>query len=102
MDPGSVLALVTRFSLKDRRQRGAALAGPYVHGAMCVLARARFEFSRIFLIFCRNLARNNTERDDISAALFGMFVKMSSFCQIESARSVKTEFARRQVAAGFE
>ena len=36
MDLRNVQALVARFSLKDKRQRGAALAGPYVHGAMCL------------------------------------------------------------------
>ena len=40
MDSASVQAPVTGFSLTDKRQRGAALAGPYVHGAMCVLACA--------------------------------------------------------------
>ena len=55
MDQGSVQALVTRFSLKDKRHRGAALAGPYVHGAMFVLACARIVFPMMFLIFGLNI-----------------------------------------------
>ena len=55
MDPRNVQALVTRFSLKDKRPRGAALACPYAHVAMCVLACARIVFLILFLTFCRNL-----------------------------------------------
>ena len=62
MDPRNEQALVTRFSLKDKRPRGAALAGPYVHAAMCVLACARIVFLMKFLTFCRNLARENSKR----------------------------------------
>ena len=61
MDPRNVQALVTWFSVKDKRPRGAALAGPYMHAAMCVFACARIVVLTLFLTFCQNLARNNTK-----------------------------------------
>ena len=63
MDSANAQAPVTGFSLTDKRQRGAALAGPRVHGAMCVLACAR---TRLVIIIFRvgfgDLGRNNRKR----------------------------------------
>ena len=75
MDPVNVQAAVTRFLLKDERQRGAALAGPYVHGAMCVLACACIAFLMVCFHFSVViwLATTQSVRDDMSAALFNMF-----------------------------
>ena len=103
MDPRSVQAPVTSFLL-DQRLRGAALAGPYVHAAMRVLVCAGMVFLMLFLSFVVEtwLATTQSVRDDISAALFSMFEHISLFMQLESACSVKTQFARRQVAAGLE
>ena len=86
MDPGKVQALVTRFSLKDKRPRGAALAGPYVHAAMCVLACARIVFLMMFSLSVETwLATTQSVRDDISVDLFSMFENISLFFQIELA-----------------
>ena len=46
MDSGNVQALAAGFSLANKRQRGAALAGVFLHGAMCALACAR----RVYVI----------------------------------------------------
>jgi len=78
--PRNVQALVTRFSLTGKRPRGAALAGPCAHAAMCVLARACVCFS--FSLSVETwLVTTQSVRDDMSAALISTFEKI--FCSFK-------------------